>query len=158
MPDSEIHQEVPGSAQGFGRSLHHVQLAMPVGGDDEARRSSQGLLVLNEAGKPPVWRGRGGAWARGPALEDHRGGGQEFRAARKAHPGLLPRRLDELAGLPVGGGVGVFGDPDFPGSPGFHAHDPFGNRLEVLHLEASDQRSQGARAGPCGSLGPLQGD
>ncbi len=133
-------------AQDFGFRLHHVQLAMPAGGEDDARRFYQGLLQLTEVEKPPVLRSRGGAWFRGPSLEVHLGVEQEFRAVRKAHPGILTNKLDELAGSLTTGGVEVLWDPDFPGFRRFYAHDPFGNRLEFLQPDAP-QQSPEARVG-----------
>ncbi len=116
---------------------------MPAGREEEAARFYQGMLGLTPVEKPPVLQGRGGAWFRGPALEVHLGIEQEFRAARKAHPGLLTDSLDELAGRLASGGVEVAWDPDFPGFRRFYAHDPFGNRLEFLQLDASDHRPDG---------------
>ena len=139
MPESEIVQKVPVVAQDFGFRLHHVQLAMPPGGEEDARRFYQGLLGLTEVEKPPVLRARGGAWFRGRSLEVHLGVEQEFRAARKAHPGLVTNNLEELAGSLTNGGVEVLWDGDFPGFRRFYAHDPFGNRLEFLQPEAPDQ-------------------
>ena len=142
MPDSEIDQGVLGSAPGFGLSLHHVQLAMPGGGEEEARRFYRDLIGLQEVEKPPVLRGRGGAWFRGPALELHLGVEQEFRAARKAHPGILTDGLEGLAARLLEAGVEVSWDTGFPGFWRFYAHDPFGNRLEFLERLPSDRPPQ----------------
>ncbi len=139
MPDLEIAQKVPAVAQDFGFRIHHVQLAMPAAGEEDARRFYQGLLGLTGVEKPPVLRTRGGAWFRGPSLEVHLGVEPEFRAARKAHPGIVTSNLDELAGRLTDGGVEVLWDGDFPGFRRFYAHDPFGNRLEFLQPDAPDQ-------------------
>ncbi len=135
---------MPDFAQDSGLSLHHVQLARPAGGEEEARRFYRGLVGLTQGETPPVLGGRGGGWFRGPALEVHLGVEREFRAARKAHPGLLTDSLDELAGRLVKGWVGAAWDADFPGFRRFYAHDPCGNRREFLQLDASDHRSDGA--------------
>lgn len=142
MPDSEIPAGAP--ARDFGLRLHHVQLAMPAGGEDQARHFYQGLLGLTEVEKPPVLRKRGGAWFSGPALEVHLGVEEEFRAARKAHPGIVTDNLDELAGRLTAGGVAVSWDADLPGFRRFYAHDPFGNRLEFLQRDAPDPQPPGA--------------
>jgi catechol 2,3-dioxygenase-like lactoylglutathione lyase family enzyme len=142
VPASEIEQQVPDSAQSPGLSLHHVQLAMPGGGEEEARRFYHGLLGLKEVEKPTALRGRGGAWFRGPALEVHLGVEQEFRAARKAHPGILTDALERLAAQLTEAGVQVSWDADFPGFRRFYAHDPFGNRLEFLERVAPQRLPQ----------------
>ena len=141
MPDSEIHQEVPGWAPGFDLSLHQLLLAMP-GREEEARSFYRDVLGLQEVDKPPVLRGRGGAWFRGPALEVHPGVELEFRAARKAHQGILADGLEGLAARLTEGRVEISWDTDFPGSRRFYAHDPFGNRLEFLQSETSDPPPQ----------------
>ena len=80
-------------------ALDHVQLAMPVGGEREARRFYSGLLDLDELEKPAPLAGRGGAWF---ALPDgrqlHLGVEEPFRASRKAHPAFVAADLDRLAG------------------------------------------------------------
>ena len=112
--------------------LHHVQLAIPAGGEDAARRFYGELLGLIEIGKPPVLAARGGCWFRGGELEVHLGVEADFRPARKAHPGIAVDHLDALAERLDAAGVSVEWDDGFPGYRRFYAHDPHGNRLEFL--------------------------
>ena len=42
--------------------IDHVQLAMPAGGEEEARRFYSGLLEIPEVAKPEVLAQRGGVW------------------------------------------------------------------------------------------------
>ncbi|GAA4924250.1 VOC family protein [Actinomycetospora succinea] len=112
--------------------LHHVQLAMPVGQEDRARAFFVGVLGMTEIEKPPVLAARGGAWFRAGGLELHLGVEDDFRPARKAHPGIMVDDLDALAGRLEHAGQDVTRDRDFPGFRRFYAHDPFGNRLEFL--------------------------
>ena len=46
-------------------ALHHVQLAMPEGGEAAARAFYGGLLDLPEVPKPAALQGRGGVWYAG---------------------------------------------------------------------------------------------
>lgn len=115
---------------GFG--LHHVQLALPPGGEDDCRRFYVDVLGMVEVEKPPALAARGGLWLRGGALELHLGVEQDFRPQRKAHPGILVRDLDRLASRLAGAGVPVQWDDDFPGMRRFYAADNNGNRLEFL--------------------------
>ncbi|MCR8722901.1 VOC family protein [Frigidibacter sp. ROC022] len=120
------------------QALHHVQLAMPEGGEAVAREFYGGLLGLPEVAKPAVLSGRGGVWFESGGLRLHLGVARPFVAAAKAHPGLalasvaaleaLARRLEEA-------GTAVIRDPDYPGYRRFYAADPFGNRLEFLTPE-----------------------
>jgi catechol 2,3-dioxygenase-like lactoylglutathione lyase family enzyme len=112
--------------------LHHVQLAMPRGREDEARGFFVGVLGMTEIEKPPVLAARGGAWFRGGGVEIHLGVEDPFAPARKAHPGLVVDDLDDAARRVATTGQDVAWDTDFPGFRRFYAHDPFGNRLEFL--------------------------
>lgn len=112
--------------------LHHVQLAIPPGGEDACRMFWGGMLGMVELEKPPVLASRGGCWFRGGGLEVHLGVEQDFAAARKAHPGILVNDLAGLAARLEASGVPIKWDDDFPGFSRFYAADPFGNRLEFL--------------------------
>jgi DNA-binding transcriptional MerR regulator/catechol 2,3-dioxygenase-like lactoylglutathione lyase family enzyme len=112
--------------------LHHVQLAIPPGGEDQCRAFWGGLLGMRELQKPPVLAARGGCWFRGGGLEVHLGVEDPFVPAKKAHPGLLVVGLEEVAQALERGGHAVTWDDDFPGHDRFYAADPFGNRLEFL--------------------------
>jgi catechol 2,3-dioxygenase-like lactoylglutathione lyase family enzyme len=112
--------------------IHHVQLAMPPGQEDAARAFYGRVLGLTEIAKPAVLAGRGGAWFRGDGIELHLGVEDDFRPARKAHPGLLVADLDERAARLAAAGHPVTWDGDFPGMRRFYTADPFGNRLELL--------------------------
>ena len=117
--------------------LHHVQLAMPAGQEDAARRFFGGVLGMVEVAKPPVLAARGGAWFRAGGLEVHLGVEDGFRPARKAHPGILVADLDAVVRRLREAGQEVTRDGDFPGFRRVYASDPFGNRLEFLEAITS---------------------
>jgi catechol 2,3-dioxygenase-like lactoylglutathione lyase family enzyme len=113
--------------------IHHVQLACPRGSEDASRAYYVGLLGLTERPKPPVLAARGGCWFHGYGIELHLGVEDDFRAARKAHPGLLWPDLDALAARLTAAGHPVsWGNDELPGMRRFHTADPHGNRLEFL--------------------------
>jgi catechol 2,3-dioxygenase-like lactoylglutathione lyase family enzyme len=112
--------------------IHHVQLACPAGSEDALRAFYAGVLGFEEVAKPPVLAARGGCWFRRDGIELHLGVEEDFRPARKAHPGLLVRDLDAWAGRLRGAGASVRFDGDFPGMRRFYSEDPHGNRLEFL--------------------------
>lgn len=114
--------------------IHHVQLACPPGTEDALRRFYRGVLGLAEVAKPPALAARGGCWFRGDGIELHLGVEQDFRPARKAHPGLLVPDLDSVADRLRAAGYPVSFDDDFPGMRRFYSEDPHGNRLEFLQL------------------------
>ena len=123
--------------------LHHVQVACPPGGEDDARRFYADGLGLTEVEKPEDLRARGGAWFRSydgdgrVAAEIHVGVEDPFRPARKAHPALV---LGDVAELEAVGerlaGLGFEVDHSqrhtFPGHQRFHTFDGAGNRVELL--------------------------
>jgi DNA-binding transcriptional MerR regulator/catechol 2,3-dioxygenase-like lactoylglutathione lyase family enzyme len=112
--------------------LHHVQLAIPRGGEDNCRAFWGEVLGMRELQKPPVLAARGGCWFRGGGLEVHLGVEDPFVPAKKAHPGLLVVGLTGIAEALERAGHEVTWDDDFPGHDRFYAADPFGNRLEFL--------------------------
>ena len=114
------------------RGFHHVQLAIPVGGEADAEAFYGELLGLTRVSKPAELEGRGGCWFRGEGVELHLGVEGEFRPARKAHPALLVQGLDELRSRLEAAGVEIKDDVQLEGHRRFHAFDPFGNRLELV--------------------------
>lgn len=119
--------------------VHHVQLAMPRGGEPLARAFYSDLLELEEVMKPVPLRSRGGMWFRSDGVELHLGVEEDFRPAGKAHPGLQVCGLKQLAAALVVAGVEVTWDRELPGHRRFYAADPFGNRLEFLEaVEEAD--------------------
>ena len=132
------HEAALGLDSGFAlRPIHHVQLAIPAGGEAACRAFWGEALGMTELTKPPVLAARGGCWFRsadlgGGALEVHLGVESPFAPARKAHPGLLVQGLKACAARLETAGVPVTWDGEFPGHHRFYAEDPFGNRLEFL--------------------------
>jgi catechol 2,3-dioxygenase-like lactoylglutathione lyase family enzyme len=131
--------------------IHHVQLACPAGSEDVLRAFYAGVLGLAEVAKPPVLAARGGCWFRGHGIELHLGVEQDFRPARKAHPGLLVRGLDDWAERLRAAGAPVRYDGDFPGMRRFYSEDPYGNRLEFLEPVAPPAGSTPAGTTPAGT-------
>jgi catechol 2,3-dioxygenase-like lactoylglutathione lyase family enzyme len=112
--------------------LDHIQLAMPPGGEDAARRFYGALLGLAEIPKPAQLAARGGCWFGAPGMQIHLGVEREFVAAHKAHPALLVADLGALRQLLEGTGVATLPDDAVPGVGRFYAADPFGNRIEFI--------------------------
>ena len=111
-------------------AVDHVQLAAPPGSEPRLRAFYTGVLGMTELTKPPVLTGRGGCWFAAGGAVLHLGVEEDFRPARKAHPGLRTADLDGLAARCEA--PPVQWDPDFPGHRRFYVSDPVGNRLELL--------------------------
>ena len=112
--------------------IDHVQLAIPPGGEDEARRFYVETLGLAEAPKPPHLAARGGCWFDGPGLRLHLGVEADFRPARKAHPALLVRGLPALRERLHAAGYILGDDEPLEGYDRVYVDDPFGNRIELM--------------------------
>jgi catechol 2,3-dioxygenase-like lactoylglutathione lyase family enzyme len=112
--------------------LHHIQLAMPEGGEARAREFYQGILGIPEVPKPPPLAQRGGCWFEHGEVRIHLGVEAEFRPARKAHPALVVRNLRALAAALQGAGFECREDRAFRGHERLFVDDPFGNRIELL--------------------------
>jgi catechol 2,3-dioxygenase-like lactoylglutathione lyase family enzyme len=113
-------------------ALHHVQLAMPRGGEDEARSFYVNVLGLAEVPKPESLRERGGVWFRSGSAEVHLGVEEEFRPARKAHPAFLVENLAWMVKRCEEAGCSVKRDELLLGYDRIYVADPFGNRIELL--------------------------
>jgi catechol 2,3-dioxygenase-like lactoylglutathione lyase family enzyme len=111
--------------------IDHVQLAIPRGGEDEARAFYGGVLGLEEIAKPQPIRARGGVWFRAGGQQLHLGVEEPFLPARKAHPGLVASDLDSLRARLAAAAVKFEDDAKIAGVDRLFVHDPFGNRLEL---------------------------
>jgi catechol 2,3-dioxygenase-like lactoylglutathione lyase family enzyme len=113
--------------------LHHAQITIPRGAENECRRFYCDLLGLREVEKPQSLKGRGGFWLEIGDVQVHVGAEEGVeRAATKAHLAyevndlkswrakLEERGIEILIGIPI------------PGYERFEFRDPFGNRVEFL--------------------------
>ena len=112
--------------------LDHVQLAMPAGGEEQARAFYGDVLGLAELAKPPHLAARGGCWFSGPGVSIHLGVETPFRPAAKAHPAFL---VSDLAAMRVhlrDHGVAFRESDPLDGYRRGDIADPFGNRIELM--------------------------
>lgn len=113
-------------------AIDHVQLAMPTGQEDSARRFYSDLLGMREMPKPPELAKRGGCWFESGAVQLHLGVENDFRPAKKAHPALQCADYGSLVSKLRAAGVAVTESHDIPGVRRCHVDDPFGNRIELI--------------------------
>lgn len=114
------------------RAIDHVQIAIPVGGEAQARPFYGELLGLTEVSKPPELAKRGGCWFEAGAVKVHLGVEQDFRANVKAHVAF---EVDDVAGLAArasAAGYATKANDEIDGVERVFIFDPFGNRLEFL--------------------------
>ena len=113
-------------------ALDHVQLAMPPGREADAESFYCGLLGFTRVPKPERLAVRGGCWFERGTVKLHLGVEKDFRAAKKAHPALVVRGLDELVAKLEAAKVPIRPDDEIPGVKRVHVDDPFGNRIELI--------------------------
>ncbi|USG63625.1 VOC family protein [Brevibacillus ruminantium] len=118
--------------------LDHVQLAAPVGCEEEARQFFSGLLGMTEVPKPEALRKRGGVWFQCGSQTVHIGVEEPFAPAKKAHPAFLVKQIEALRARLLQAGVTVKGGEEIPGVIRFFADDPFGNRLEFMEVPGDE--------------------
>jgi hypothetical protein len=112
--------------------IDHVQLSIPVDGEDVARSFYVGVLGLTEIPKPEVMAGRGGAWFEAGNTRIHVGAEAEFVPARKAHPALTLRGLRDFV---ESTDLDPIWNDEIEGLVRCHISDPFGNRVELIDAD-----------------------
>lgn len=117
--------------------LDHVQLAMPHGGEEQARRFYAGVLGMREIEKPAHLAVGGGCWFQGGAAHVHLGVEEGHRPSRKAHPALLVADLAALTHRLEMAGVHFSPGKPLAGYIRGDIIDPFGNRIELMERVAT---------------------
>jgi catechol 2,3-dioxygenase-like lactoylglutathione lyase family enzyme len=114
------------------KGLHHVQLAMPAGGEAQARAFYANVLGLPEVEKPAPLKRRGGCWFEANGVRLHLGVEAGFRPATKAHPAFEVENLKGLVARLAKAGFPARTDEPLPGYDRVYVDDPFGNRIELV--------------------------
>ena len=124
------------AGMGFALTIDHVQIAIPSGGEEEARTFFGDLLGLAELPKPADMAGRGGCWFSLGDRQLHLGVDANFRPAKKAHVALSTDTLDALRARVEAAGHATSDDSPVDGRYRFFTEDPFGNRIEFMDRAA----------------------
>jgi catechol 2,3-dioxygenase-like lactoylglutathione lyase family enzyme len=113
-------------------AIDHVQLAMPKGEEETARRFYRDVLGMTELQKPAELAKRGGCWFESGKVQIHLGIENDFRPAKKAHPALRCENYAAFVAHLEKQGIEVIPDDALPGTTRCYIHDPFGNRIELI--------------------------
>lgn len=115
------------------RSVHHVQISIPIGSEDEARKFYCGLLGMGEIAKPASLTGRGGFWLELGGFQIHFGTEVGVdRSRSKAHVAYLVSDLETWREKLTKNGCSIVDGIEIPNYRRFEFRDPFGNRVEFL--------------------------
>ena len=113
-------------------SLDHVQVAVPKGCEEAARRFYSEICGMPQIEKPEGLKNRGGAWFQCGAQQIHVGVVADFSPAKKAHPAFLVHNLLALRERFLAQGIEVQDDNQIDDVRRFFVADPWGNRLEFM--------------------------
>lgn len=113
--------------------IHHVQITIPKGAEEEARRFYCGVMGLTEIPKPDSLKSRGGFWLRLGDLEIHVGTEEGVdRHQTKAHLAYQVEDLTSWRHHLTTHDAHILNSVPIPGFDRFELRDPFGNRLELI--------------------------
>ena len=114
-------------------AIHHAQITIPKGAEDDARAFYCGLLGLNEIPKPDELAGRGGFWLEVGDRQVHIGTEDNVeRETTMAHVAYLVENIDNWRRVLGESNIGIVEGIAIPGYQRFEFRDPFGNRVEFL--------------------------
>lgn len=113
--------------------LNHVQITIPQGSEDRARRFYCDVLGLREIEKPDSLAGRGGFWMMAGEGWIHIGTEDGVdRNATKAHLAYEVDNIEVWRERLTDEGLEILGSIPIPGFARFETRDPFGNRIEFI--------------------------
>ena len=117
--------------------VDHVQITIPKGCEDEARRFYCEFLGLKEIAKPENRKGNGGLWLEAGGFQVHLGTEDGVdRKKTKAHVAYRVSDLEFWRSKFKENGIEIVDSQPFASARAFEFRDPFGNRCEVIQLLA----------------------
>lgn len=115
--------------------LHHAQITIPKGSEEEARQFYCQLLGLPEIEKPESLKGRGGFWLQVGDRQVHVGTEDGVdRKATKAHLAYEVTDIEEWKTRFQQRGIKILDGVPIPGYARFEIRDPFENRMEFIQV------------------------
>lgn len=113
--------------------VHHAQITIPAGRENQAKEFYSEFLGLKEIPKPESLQGRSGFWLEIGGFQVHVGTEKDFdRTQTKAHLAYLVENLDGWREKLNSRGKKIFEGVPIPDYSRFEFRDPFGNRVEFL--------------------------
>jgi catechol 2,3-dioxygenase-like lactoylglutathione lyase family enzyme len=113
------------------KRLDHLQICVPTGKENEARKFYSDILGLTEIVKPEALIRNGGLWYQVGDIQLHIGAENEINRSKR-HPAFEITDLDEAKVHLVENGITIKEEIQIPGCRRFSFLDPFGNRIELL--------------------------
>ena len=114
--------------------IDHVQICIPVGMENEARKFYCDILGMTEVEKPAALKPNGGFWLSTRDIQLHIGT-EEMTGKSKRHPAFEVKNLDSVKKYLIEQGVQIKEDTPVPHVNRFSIFDPWGNRIELLEYK-----------------------
>jgi catechol 2,3-dioxygenase-like lactoylglutathione lyase family enzyme len=113
--------------------IHHAQITIPKGAEEEGRNFYCKVLGLKEIEKPDPLKGRGGFWLQVGDREVHVGTEDGFdRNSTKSHIAYLVQDVSHWRTVLEENGTKILESVAIPDYKRFEFRDPFGNRVEII--------------------------
>lgn len=118
-------------------ALHHVQITIPKGSENQGKDFYCGVLGLKEIEKPDSLKGRGSFWLQLGHQEIHVGTEDGFdRLSTKAHIAYQVEDIDYWKKKLAEHQIEIEDSVPIPYYERFEFRDPFGNRVEIIQAIA----------------------
>ncbi len=115
------------------KGVHHIQITIPKGAEEEGRNFYCGVLRLAEIEKPDSLKGRGGFWIKVGDKDVHIGTEDGFdRNKTKAHIAYEVDDLSYWRARLTKENMEILDSIPIPHFDRFEFRDPFGNRVEMI--------------------------
>ncbi len=112
------------------KRLHHVQICIPTGFEDDARRFYTDILGLQEIEKPAVLKAAGGVWYKVGEAELHLGIEPEIYPTKR-YPCFEVEHIDKIRKFLESKGITVKEETAIPGWKRISFLDPWKNKIEM---------------------------
>ena len=113
------------------KRLNHIQICIPVGKEDEARKFYTDIIDLVEIPKPKELIPNGGLWYQVADIQFHIGTENEINKSKR-HPAFEVENLIESREILERNNIKIKEETQIPGQDRFSFFDPFGNRIELM--------------------------
>ncbi|MDQ1096608.1 MULTISPECIES: VOC family protein [Chryseobacterium] len=126
------------------KRLDHVQICIPTGQEDKARRFYTDIIGLTEIPKPEALIANGGLWYRIADIQLHIGT-EDNISKSKRHPAFEVENLEAIKKYLITHNVNIKEEIRIPGQQRFSFMDPFDNRIELLEKEKPEGTRETAK-------------
>jgi catechol 2,3-dioxygenase-like lactoylglutathione lyase family enzyme len=113
------------------KRLDHIQICIPIGKEEDARKFYTDIIGFKEIPKPMELIQNGGLWYEVADIQFHIGTENEINKSKR-HPAFEVVDVKNARGYLENHGIKIKEETQVPGQIRFSFIDPFGNRIELL--------------------------